>query len=51
MSKQIQDAYIVAATRLPVAKRNGQFRAVRPDSSLGWLGGAEAPGGSVSAGR
>ena len=23
MSKQIQDAYIVAATRTPVAKRNG----------------------------
>jgi acetyl-CoA acyltransferase len=26
MSKQIQDAYIVAATRLPVAKKNGMFR-------------------------
>ena len=23
MSKQIQEAYIVAATRLPVAKKNG----------------------------
>lgn len=30
MSKQIQDAYIVAATRTPVAKRNGMFRTVRP---------------------
>jgi len=34
MSKQIQDAYIVAATRLPVAKRNGMFRNVRPDDML-----------------
>jgi acetyl-CoA acyltransferase len=34
MSKQIQDAYIVAATRLPVAKRNGLFRNVRPDDLL-----------------
>ena len=34
MSKQIQDAYIVAATRLPVAKRNGMFRHVRPDDML-----------------
>lgn len=34
MSKQIQDAYIVAATRLPVAKRNGMFRNVRPDDLL-----------------
>ncbi|WP_079433766.1 acetyl-CoA C-acyltransferase [Zoogloea sp. LCSB751] len=34
MSKQIQDAYIVAATRLPVAKRNGAFRNVRPDDML-----------------
>ena len=25
MSKQIQDAYIVAATRLPVGKRNGAY--------------------------
>ncbi len=31
---QIQDAYIVAATRLPVAKRNGMFRNVRPDDML-----------------
>ena len=34
MSKQIQDAYIVAATRLPVGKRNGMFRHVRPDDML-----------------
>ncbi|RTL20913.1 MAG: acetyl-CoA C-acyltransferase [Rhodocyclaceae bacterium] len=34
MSKQIQDAYIVAAVRTPVAKRNGAFRAVRPDDML-----------------
>ncbi|AUL98832.1 acetyl-CoA C-acyltransferase [Zoogloeaceae bacteirum Par-f-2] len=34
MSKQIQDAYIVAATRTPVSKRNGMFRNVRPDDML-----------------
>ncbi len=34
MSKQVQDAYIVAATRLPVAKKNGMFRNVRPDDML-----------------
>ncbi len=34
MSKQIQDAYIVAATRTPVSKRNGMFRHVRPDDML-----------------
>ncbi len=34
MSKQIQEAYIVAATRLPVSKRNGMFRNVRPDDML-----------------
>ncbi|MDQ8022700.1 MAG: acetyl-CoA C-acyltransferase [Moraxellaceae bacterium] len=34
MSKQIQDAYIVAATRTPVAKRRGAFRNVRPDDML-----------------
>ncbi len=34
MSKQIQDAYIVAAVRTPVARRNGAFRAVRPDDLL-----------------
>ncbi|HHV49663.1 MAG TPA: acetyl-CoA C-acyltransferase [Rhodocyclaceae bacterium] len=34
MNKQIQDAYIVAATRLPVAKKNGKFRNVRPDDML-----------------
>ncbi len=34
MSKQIQEAYIVAATRLPVAKKGGMFRNVRPDDKL-----------------
>ena len=34
MSNQIQDAYIVAATRLPVSKRNGMFKNVRPDDML-----------------
>ncbi|MBS1191696.1 MAG: acetyl-CoA C-acyltransferase [Rhodocyclaceae bacterium] len=34
MSRQIQDAYIVAATRLPVAKRKGMYRNVRPDDML-----------------
>ena len=32
--KQIQEAYIVAANRTPVAKRNGMFRNVRPDDML-----------------
>ncbi len=34
MSKQVQDAYIVAATRLPVAKRKGMLGHVRPDDML-----------------
>jgi len=34
MSKIIQDAYIVAATRTPVAKRKGAFTNVRPDDML-----------------
>lgn len=34
MSKQIQDAYIVAATRLPVGKRKGMFGQVRSDDML-----------------
>lgn len=34
MTKQLQEAYIVAATRLPVAKKNGAFRHVRPDDLL-----------------
>ena len=34
MSKQIQEAYIVAATRTPVAKRMGMFASVRPDDML-----------------
>ena len=32
--KQIQDAYIVAVTRSPVAKRKGMYRNVRPDDLL-----------------
>jgi acetyl-CoA acyltransferase len=32
--KQIQDAYIVAATRLPVGKKGGMFRNTRPDDML-----------------
>src|ERR1019366_1334192 len=34
MNNQIQDAYIVAATRLPVAKRNGFYQNTRPDDLL-----------------
>jgi len=34
MSKPIQEAYIVAATRTPVGKRNGMYRYVRPDDLL-----------------
>ena len=34
MSKIIQDAYIVAATRTPVARRKGAFANVRPDDML-----------------
>ena len=34
MSRQIQEAYIVAATRVPTAKRNGIFRTTRPESLL-----------------
>ncbi len=34
MSKQIQDAYLVAATRTPVGKKGGMFRYVRPDDML-----------------
>ena len=34
MTRQIQDAYIVAATRTPVARRKGAFRHVRPDDML-----------------
>jgi len=36
MSKQIQDAYIVAATRLPIGKRNGYFKTTRPDDMLAY---------------
>ena len=34
MSKQIQDAYIIAATRLPVGRRKGMLGHVRPDDML-----------------
>ena len=35
MSKQVQDAYIVAATRTPIGKsRRGFFRNTRPDDLL-----------------
>lgn len=34
MNRQIQDAYIVAATRTPVGRRNGMFRHTRPDDML-----------------
>ncbi|HRF73549.1 MAG TPA: acetyl-CoA C-acyltransferase [Accumulibacter sp.] len=34
MSKQIQEAYIVAATRLPVGRRKGMLGHVRPDDML-----------------
>src|SRR6202158_1117666 len=34
MNRQIQEAYIVAATRTPVGKRNGMYRYVRPDDLL-----------------
>ena len=34
MNRQIQEAYIVAATRTPVGKRNGVYRYVRPDDLL-----------------
>ncbi|NMG15121.1 acetyl-CoA C-acyltransferase [Aromatoleum bremense] len=34
MTRQVQDAYIVAATRTPVARRNGMFAHVRPDDLL-----------------
>jgi len=34
MTRQIQDAYIVAAKRLPIGKRNGYFKTTRPDTML-----------------
>ena len=47
MSKIVQDAYIVAATRTPVARRKGAFANVRPDDMLAHvlrLAVAAAPG-------
>ena len=34
MNKQIQDAYVVAATRTPVGRVRGMFKHVRPDDML-----------------
>lgn len=34
MSKQLQDAYIVAAARLPIGRRNGYYKTTRPDDML-----------------
>jgi len=34
MNKPIQDAYIVAAARLPIGKRNGYYKTTRPDDML-----------------
>lgn len=34
MSRQLQDAFIVAATRLPIGRRNGYFKTTRPDDML-----------------
>src|ERR1700693_5888981 len=48
MAKQVQDAYIVAATRTPVGKApRGMFRNVRPDDMLAHVlkaGLAQCPG-------
>ena len=47
MSKQIQEAYIVAATRTPVGKVRGMFRYTRPDDLLAHVlkaALAQAPG-------
>ena len=47
MSKQIQEAYIVAATRTPVGKARGMFRNTRPDDLLAHVlksALAQAPG-------
>lgn len=51
MTKQVQDAYIVAATRTPVAKARGAFRNTRPDDMLAHVLKAviaQAPGIDVS---
>ncbi|KAG1079987.1 hypothetical protein G6F40_016077 [Rhizopus arrhizus] len=52
MTKQIQDAYIVAATRTPVGKApKGMFRNTRPDDMLAHVlrsVGAQAPGVDVN---
>ena len=38
MTKQVQDAYIVAATRTPVGKApRGMFKNTRPDDMLAYV--------------
>ena len=52
MTKTMQDAYIVAATRLPVGKRNGLYAHTRPDDMLAAaLRGALAQVPSLDAAR
>jgi acetyl-CoA acyltransferase len=34
MNRQLQDAYIVAATRLPIGRRSGYYKTTRPDDML-----------------
>ncbi len=34
MTRQVQDAYIVAAARLPIGRRNGYYKTTRPDDML-----------------
>ena len=47
MSKQIQEAYIVAATRMPVGQTlRGMFRNTRPDDLLAHV--LKSPVGRVS---
>ena len=51
MTRQLQDAYVVAATRTPVAKARGAFRNTRPDEMLAHVLRsvvAQAPGIDVS---
>ena len=51
MTKQVQDAYIVAATRTPVGKARGVFANTRPDDMLAHVLKAviaQAPGIDVS---
>jgi acetyl-CoA acyltransferase len=44
MSKQVQDAYIVAATRTPIGRSHrGYFRNTRPDDLLATAAAARWP--------